>query len=63
MLDIAVLSGALRPGRQLSVMSSNSVLRKNCATCEQKAFDISEFSANFGKARPASRLQLPTPFY
>ncbi len=31
MLDIAVLSGALRPGRRLSVMSSNSVLRKNFA--------------------------------
>ncbi len=53
MLDIAVLSGALRPGRRLSVMSSNSVLRKNCATCEQKALDVSEFSANIGKVRPA----------
>ncbi len=62
MLDIAVLSGALRPGRRLSVMSSNSVFRKNCATCEHKAFDVSEFSANFGKARPASRAPTPDTF-
>jgi hypothetical protein len=36
---------------------------RECSTCEEKTFDVSEFPADFGQVRPFARIVLPTPTY
>jgi hypothetical protein len=36
---------------------------RECSTCEEKTFDVSEFSADFGEIRPLARIVLPTTLY